>query len=323
MKQPELRPFGNTGLLVSRLGLGLAALGRPAYINIGHHTDLEGHRDPDGLWRHTHRILNEAHAVGIRYFDAARSYGKSEEFLASWIDGKEGTLHDTVIASKWGYRYVGDWLLDIDVHEVKEHRLETLDRQFHETLAIFDGDLDIYQIHSATEESGVLDNADILIRLGGLRDEGLVIGLTVSGPDQATTIRHAMSIEIDGKPLFGTVQATWNILETSAADALAEAHDAGMGVIVKEAMANGRLTDSESGAAMALQHAVHDVPRDAAALAIAMAQPWADVVLSGAATEAQVHSNGRALGLHADFDLPDMAEPPEEYWTRRAMLPWN
>lgn len=323
MKQPELLPFGNTGLLVSRLGLGLAALGRPAYINIGHHTDLEGHRDVEGLSLHTQRVLDAAHAEGIRYFDVARSYGKSEEFLAAWIDGRQGTLHDTVIASKWGYRYVGDWQVDAEVHEVKDHRLETLDRQFHETLAIFDGDLDIYQIHSATEESAVLDNAEILIRLGGLRDEGVVIGLTVSGPDQATTIRHATSIEIDGRPLFGTIQATWNVLEPSAGDALAEAHEAGVGIVIKEAMANGRLTDSESDAAMAFQHAVHDVPRDAAALAVAMAQPWADVVLSGAATEAQAHSNGLALSLKPDFDLPDMAEPPDEYWTRRAMLPWN
>ncbi|MCP3973505.1 MAG: aldo/keto reductase [bacterium] len=323
MKEPELRPFGNTGLLVSRLGLGLAALGRPAYINVGHHTDLEGHRDVAGLSLHTQRVLDVAHAAGVRYFDVARSYGKSEEFLASWIEGREGTLHDTVIASKWGYNYVGDWQLDVDVHEVKDHSLATLDRQFHETLAVFAGDLDVYQIHSATEDSGVLDNAEILLRLGEMRDEGLVVGLTVSGPDQATTIRHASSIKIDGRPLFATVQATWNVLEPSAGDALAEAHDSGMGVVVKEALANGRLTDSESSAAMALQHAVHDVPRDAAALAIAMAQPWADVVLSGAATEAQAHSNGLALDLTADFDLPDMAEPADEYWTRRAMLPWS
>ena len=38
------------------------------------------------------------------------------------------------------------------------------------------------------------------------------------------------------------MQATWNLLEPSAGPALAEARAAGMGVIIKEALANGRLT---------------------------------------------------------------------------------
>lgn len=316
-----MRQLGKTGLMVSRLGLGLAALGRPAYINMGHRTDLAGHGDVAGLSLHTHHMLDLALEYGVRYFDAARSYGKAEEFLASWIDGQEGTLHGVVVGSKWGYTYVADWDPDASVHEVKSHDLETLDRQIHESLELLHDNLDIYQIHSATEESGVLHDADVLLRLGELRDQGLTIGLTTSGPDQAVTIRHALEIEVGGSPLFGTVQATWNVLEPSAGEALAEAHEAGLGVIVKEALANGRLTHSESRAAMALQHTIHDAPRDAAALAAALAQPWADVVLSGAATEDQLRDNVVAF----DVDVPDLshlAEPTEEYWTRRSMLDW-
>ena len=37
----ELRELGKTGLMVSRIGLGMAALGRPGYINLGHAEDLE------------------------------------------------------------------------------------------------------------------------------------------------------------------------------------------------------------------------------------------------------------------------------------------
>jgi aryl-alcohol dehydrogenase-like predicted oxidoreductase len=50
-------------------------------------------------------------------------------------------------------------------------------------------------------------------------------------------------MRVDGVRLFDAVQATWNLLEPSAGPALAEAHAAGLGVIVKEALANGRLTD--------------------------------------------------------------------------------
>ena len=45
-----------------------------------------------------------------------------------------------------------------------------------------------------------------------------------------------------GRSVFDCVQATWNLLEPSAGPALQEAHAAGLGVLVKEALANGRLT---------------------------------------------------------------------------------
>jgi len=317
-----MRQLGKTGLVVSRLGLGMAALGRPGYINVGHRADLAGHRDVAGLSLHTHHILDLALEYGVRYFDAARSYGKAEEFLASWIDGQEGTLHDVVVGSKWGYTYVADWDAEATVHEVKSHDITTLDRQIHESLELLHDNLHIYQIHSATEDSGVLSNADVLLRLGELRDQGLTIGLTTSGPDQAATIRHALEVEIGGSLLFGTVQATWNVLEPSVGAALEDAHQAGLGVIVKEAMANGRLTHASSQAAMTLQHAIHDVPRDAAALAAVLAQPWADVVLSGAATEDQLRDNVAAFDVEVP-DLAHLAEPVQEYWTRRSMLDWN
>ena len=32
-----------------------------------------------------HAVLDEAWAAGVRYFDAARSYGRAEEFLARWL----------------------------------------------------------------------------------------------------------------------------------------------------------------------------------------------------------------------------------------------
>ena len=41
------------------------------------------------------------------------------------------------------------------------------------------------------------------------------------------------------KPLFDCVQATWNVMEQSAGPALLEAREAGLEVIVKEALANG------------------------------------------------------------------------------------
>src|SRR2546430_9701953 len=70
------------------MGLGLAALGRPGYLNLGHGDDLGDDRSVDALERRTHEILDFAHENGVRYFDAARSYGLAERFLGSWLSAR-------------------------------------------------------------------------------------------------------------------------------------------------------------------------------------------------------------------------------------------
>src|SRR3712207_937828 len=84
--RPEgTRRLGRAGFPVSAVGLGLAALGRPAYITLGHAGDLGPDRSVEALRDLTHAVLDAAYAAGVRYFDAARSYGRAEEFLASWL----------------------------------------------------------------------------------------------------------------------------------------------------------------------------------------------------------------------------------------------
>jgi aryl-alcohol dehydrogenase-like predicted oxidoreductase len=318
----ESVPLGDTGLTVSRLGLGLAALGRPGYLNLGHDRDLEGHRTIGRLEQRSHTVLDAALAAGVTYLDAARSYGRAEQFLADWLATRSVPPEAVVVGSKWGYSYTADWAVDAEVHEVKEHSRSNLDGQIEESRALLGGHLRVYQIHSATDDSGVLDNQSVLSRLGELRDGGLVIGLTTSGPRQAATIRRALEIEQGGRRLFGTVQATWNLLETSPGAALADAHEAGLGVIVKEAVANGRLTRRNPDVAAGLEKRVPDAAADAIALAAALHQPWADVVLSGAATADQLAQNLTAFDI-TTIALPDLAEEPEQYWRTRFKLLWT
>ena len=78
----ETTPLGKTGLTVSRIGLGLAALGRPGYINLGHADDLGGDREVAAMEAQAVVVLDAARKAGVRYFDAARSYGRAEAFLA-------------------------------------------------------------------------------------------------------------------------------------------------------------------------------------------------------------------------------------------------
>src|ERR671915_482031 len=99
----ELRPLGRTGLTVTPLGLGLAAPGRPGYINLGHGGDLAGRTDVEAIERNAHAVLDAAYDAGVRYFDAARSYGRAEGFLASWLDSRGLAPGSVVVGSKWGY----------------------------------------------------------------------------------------------------------------------------------------------------------------------------------------------------------------------------
>lgn len=325
--QLPTRPLGRTGLRPTRLGLGLAALGRPGYINLGHSDDVGADKSVTAMRARCYQVLDAAWAAGIRYFDAARSYGRAEEFLALWMDRRG---YHPVVGSKWGYTYTADWQVQAAVHEVKEHSRDRLDEQWRLSWRTLGERLALYQIHSATLQSGVLDNAAVLKRLVELKESGTRIGLSLSGPGQAETLERAVEQRVDGTRVFDTVQATWNLLEPSAGVALAAARKLGVGVLVKESLANGRLTARNPSPELDPLEAVaeqHHATLDAVAVAAALAQPWADVVLLGAATLDQLSSNLAAASLALDADalnrLTVLAEPPEDYWSRRARLAWN
>lgn len=315
---------------VSVLGLGLAALGRPGYINLGHADDLPDNYDPAHIEHHAHTVLDAAWEAGIRYFDAARSYGRGEAFLGNWLRSRNVT--EVTIGSKWGYTYTADWQVEADKHEVKEHSLPVLQRQWGESQANLGHYLNIYQIHSATLESGVLENSPVLDELRRLKAEhGIMLGLSLSGAAQADTLQKALAL--DG--LFDTVQATWNLLEQSVGESLQQAHTAGMGIIIKEVLANGRLTPRNADnpafaaqwATLTTQAERLNTSVDALAIAAALAQPWVSLVLSGAAQIDHLRSNLRALDVVWDAEATDalaaIRETPADYWHTRSQLAWN
>lgn len=315
---------------MSRLALGLAALGRPAYITTGRAGDLGPDRTIDELQTRTATVLDAAYRAGIRYLDCARSYGFAERFLAHWLASR-GDLTGLTIASKWGYRYVGDWRRDVDTHEVKDHSVGAFTTQLAQTRAELGSRLDVYQIHSLTPDSPALHDAELHARLAELRDRGVRVGFSTSGPGQAAVIRAAVPLEVGGQRLFSVVQSTWNLLEPSAGPALADAAAAGLSVVVKEALANGRLAPGPEDPAPAAADAVRvatelGVPLDQLAIGVALHQPWATWVLSGAVTPAQLDSNVAASTLTLPAELVErlLARPeePADYWQQRSARVW-
>src|SRR5258708_7844671 len=211
----QLSRLGNTGLHVSRIGLGLAALGRPGYMNLGHADDLEHNYDVSAMELHAHAVLDAAWAGGIRYFDAARSYGRAEEFLQTWLRARNVNLDTVTVGSKWGYTYTAGWQVQAAKHEVKDHSLAVLSRQYAESKAHLGAYLSLYQVHSATLDSGLLYNQEVLQELGRLKATGLLTGLTLTGSGQVDTLKKAMEIEIHEQRLFDVVHATCNLLHPS------------------------------------------------------------------------------------------------------------
>ena len=326
--------LGRTPLEVTRLGVGLAAIARPGYITLGRAGDLPADRSPEALCARVAEVLDAALAAGVRYVDVARSYGRAEEFLARWLRERAVPSASLVVGSKWGYRYTAGWRVDADVHEEKELSLARFTTQLGETRDRLGDWLDLYQIHSATAESGCLADERLLAALAAGRRRGdyRAVGLTLSGPTSARTLDAALVARVDGERVFDVVQATFNCLEPSLAAPLRAAHDAGMGVIAKEVFANGRLTDGntrpeDAGLVARLRAVVAGVPLDRLAVAFAAAHPFVDVVLSGAATTAQLASHVAGVEIALDAGtvaaLTSAAELPNHYWATRATLPWT
>ncbi len=314
----------------ARWALGTAVLGRPAYINAGNAEVLPADRSVESFRDNTFRVLDAAVAAGVDWIDTARSYGRAEEFVGQWwkiraADNPDWVRNAPTISSKWGYRYVGDWNPDADVHEVKDHSLERFTEQLALTMQTLPR-LHLYQVHSLTLDSPLFDDGPLQDALARLRDSGVAVGFSTSGPGQAETILRAMELTRAGGPVFSAVQSTWNLLETSVGRALAAASRRELTVIVKESLANGRLVAGPPAAVLTVA-AKHRAAPDAVALAAVLAQPWVDRILLGSAGVEQLAQNLLASEITLDDEdlrvLTGRPEDPVEYWARRSGLPWQ
>ena len=346
----EMVSVGNTCNL-PRFGLGLAALGRPGYINLNRDVvfgavGTEG-RQLEGMQNRADEVMgaliaecsNRKAATGdslTPWFDCARSYGLSERFVGEYLRKKNVKREDVYVSSKWGYTYVADWnvaLKDGAPHEVKDHSVDNFLMQLRETEKELGEYVNLYQVHSATFESGILTDERAHEALAKCREErGWSIGLSVSGTVQDEIIRTAMKIKTaDGGRLFDSVQCTFNVLEQKPGPALLDAHEAGMDIIIKEGMANGRALKSDTIQSLAKKMGCNP---DALALAAILAQPFQPRVLSGAVTPEQLISNLEALEISKKLASEDgkvaLGEimegcrmESEQYWYDRGALAWN
>ena len=219
------------------LGLGTAALGRPQYINV--RINSNENLDLDTFKKQSFSVLEEAYALGVRYFDTAPGYGLAEALVLEWLQTKDDNTIE--IGTKWGYTYTANFDKNATIHEVKEHSLSKLKEQWNFSKKLLPY-LKVYQIHSATLETGVLENSDVLAHLAFLKREyKLKIGLTTTGTNQLEVIKKALEVSINGIQVFDLFQVTYNFLDQSLQEISGELIRQNKQIIIKEALANGRV----------------------------------------------------------------------------------
>jgi aryl-alcohol dehydrogenase-like predicted oxidoreductase len=314
--------------LDNKLGLGLAALGRPGYITLGHHQNIGDDKSKANMRNQCHKVLDFAYNKGIRYFDVARVYGESEEFLSSWI--RKQNQFAGFVGSKWGYEYLAEWNVETDQHERKDHSHPFLKQQWVQTRMNLGKSIDLYQIHSVTPESSVLKDNAVIQELHAIKKGGVDIGISTSGPQQKETITELLEINKVEK-LFTFIQCTINIFEQSCIEILETASNQGINVIAKEIFANGRLTDlnyslhQEKLSEIKKVASTFNMTIEDLALIWVCQLPFVKIVLTGASTIDQLDKNINSLNK-IDIELPSLNKYQlslVDYWNTRKSLTWN
>ncbi|RED43625.1 aryl-alcohol dehydrogenase-like predicted oxidoreductase [Winogradskyella eximia] len=313
------------------IGLGTAAIGRPLYINIKQDANTEPFSLPifkeNGL-----EVLEDAYNKGIRYFDTSPGYGIAEQLLLQWLKTKNDP--SIQVSTKWGYTYVANFDPNATQHEVKEHSLNKLNEQWEFSKELLPY-LKVYQIHSATFDTGVLENVEVLKRLHELKQEhNIIIGLTTTGANQTEVLEKGLSIQVENESLFQSFQCTYNILDQSVFK-YAEALKSLKGpFIIKEALANGRLIPNEDYPQYRKLYDLinrlakqYNVGADAIALRYCIAVFPEALVLSGANNAEHLSANLKAdqfsLTNSEIEQLSAFKISNSSYWEERKALTWN
>jgi aryl-alcohol dehydrogenase-like predicted oxidoreductase len=315
----------------TKIGLGLAALGRPDYINIRSKQDID--KSIEAFKINALEVLDESYKLGVTDFDVAPSYGLGEQFLRDWNDSRH--YKDVHISTKFGYTYVANWELGFSgKHEIKEHSIAKLNEQWDVSKALLPN-LKIYQIHSATLDSGVLTNSNVLARLHELKQQHqLKIGISSSGATQVKIIEEAQKIVFDGTDLFDSYQVTFNIFEQSCFTILKRLLAYDKTIIIKEALANGRVFRNHLFPEYVQAYSYleklakkYSVGIDAIALRFVIDVLEPTLILSGGAHTTQIKENLKALNFELDANeiakLQSFKVSSQLYWQERSNLEWN
>ncbi|MCI0553351.1 MAG: aldo/keto reductase [Anaerolineae bacterium] len=311
----KLRPFGNTGMNVSEIGLGAWQLANPDW----------GVNDKDEALK----IVQKSLEAGCNFFDTAPGYGggRSEKLLGQ---GLKSVRKDVIICTKFSHYKGGKRDFDVKhVRPVLEGSFKRLQTDY----------VDILLLHNPPREQ--MDgnvSAELYAELEKLKTEGKIREYGVS-----------LDWRIELENVLDTTKSKaaevfFNALYQEMMPAFSKAQEQGMGLIVKVPLDSGWLSGRYRG-----NHKFDDVrnrwspevlarrndliekfaalvPQGTsmahAALQFVLAQPEVSTVIPGAKTVDQALNNFAA----ADKQLsPEVVQSMYDLWKREIEsdpLPW-
>jgi aryl-alcohol dehydrogenase-like predicted oxidoreductase len=298
VSEMSYRPLGDSGLMVSAVGIGCNAFGR--------RVDLEGVRG----------ILDAAQDVGVTLLDTADIYGgggASEEMLGEALQGRRD---DFVVATKFGMDMGG---ANGDDHGARGSR-RYVRRAVEASLRRLQVDhIDLYQYH---EPDGVTPVEETLSALTDLVREGKVGYLGCSNVAGWQVADADWTARTAGLERFVSVQNRYSLLHRDVeAEVVPAAEQFGLGMLPYFPLEYGLLTGkyhrgqaapegsrAASAASPWLENADWDridaltkyaESRELSLLDVAVAglaaQPTVASVISGATSGEQVRANAAAL----------------------------
>ena len=202
----ERTAFGNTGLEVTRLGLGVGGISR---------------HERRGEVAEAGRVLNVALDSGINFLDTAACYGTTEELIGRTVAHRRD---EYILATKCGDVTGGSTGEPWSAHIIEESIDRSLRRMRTDRL-------DVVQLHSCSVD--VLERGEAVEALVKAKEAGKTRFAGYSGDNEAA--RWAVDSGI-----FATLQTSFNLVDQRARTGLLELADSkGMGIIIKRPIANG------------------------------------------------------------------------------------
>ena len=218
----QLRPLGQTGLLVTPLGFGAFKIGRNEKVKYPQPYDL-----PDDTA--VERLLNGVLDAGINLIDTAPAYGISEERIGKFISQRRSEF---VLSTKVGERFVNcESSFDFTGPGVRASVADSLKKMRTEVL-------DILFVHSNGDDLTIQQQTDVVPTLQKLKHLGYLRAIGFSGK---TPVGAAAALD-----WADVVMVEYHLNDTTHADVIAAAASREVGVVVKKGLASGRLPPAEA-----------------------------------------------------------------------------
>ena len=257
--------FGKTGIKVSRLGFGCMRLP---------YTETEGKKVFDE--EESIRMMHRAMELGVNYFDTAPGYCDT---ISEIIVGKalKGHRDQVYLSTKYPTEVgTGD-----DYEKKLEISLKKLDTDYIDFYHFWGISLDKWEKKLDTPDGP-------LARALKLRDQGVIRHISFSFHDKP---ENMMEIIRRGQGQLASVLCQYNLLDRANEDAIAFAHEQGMGVTIMGPVGGGRL----GAPSQVIQDLLPGKVQSSAEMALrfVMNNPNVNIALSGMSSMEMVEENAR------------------------------